>query len=296
MSRAIKKIVLPVGGLGTRFLPATKAMAKEMITLVDQPLIQYVVEEAAQAGIEQVILVTHSSKAALENHFDVNFELEAQLEAKNKHDLLEIARGTLPSGVTLTSVRQPRALGLGHAILCAKPLLGTEDFAVALPDVLMRPHHSGVFLREMLARFSHTGLAQILVEQVAAHQVDKYGIVDLGGADLQAGASQVMRSIVEKPPLDQAPSNWAVTGRYVLPHRILDLLERTAPGAGGEIQLTDAIFQLMAETSVEAFAMAGQSYDCGDKLGYLKASVDFALAHAQLGPAFEAWLKARVVD
>jgi UTP--glucose-1-phosphate uridylyltransferase len=295
MPVSIRKIILPVAGLGTRFLPATKAMPKEMITLVDKPLIQYVVEEAAEAGIQEVILVTHASKAALENHFDVNFELETQLQAKNKTALLEVARATLPSGVSIMSVRQPQALGLGHAVLCAKALVGQEDFAVALPDVLLAPEHAGQFLKSMITAFEARGAAQILVEQVSIEQVNKYGIADTEGEAIQPMQSTAMASIVEKPAVEQAPSNWAVTGRYVLPNRIMKLLETTQPGAGGEIQLTDAIFALMTEGQVDAFGMQGTSYDCGDKLGYLKASVEFALAHPQLGADYAAWLKARVL-
>jgi UTP--glucose-1-phosphate uridylyltransferase len=294
MSVSIRKIILPVAGLGTRFLPATKAMPKEMITLVDKPLIQYVVEEAAEAGIQEVILVTHASKAALENHFDVNFELETQLQAKNKTALLEVARATLPSGVSIMSVRQPHALGLGHAVLCAKALVGDEDFAVALPDVLLAKR-AGQFLKSMMTAFEARSAAQILVEQVPMDQVNKYGIADTAGEAIQPMQSTAMASIVEKPAVEQAPSNWAVTGRYVLPNRIMKLLETTQPGAGGEIQLTDAIFALMAEGQVDAFGMQGNSYDCGDKLGYLKASVEFALAHPQFGADYAAWLKARVL-
>jgi UTP--glucose-1-phosphate uridylyltransferase len=193
------------------------------------------------------------------------------------------------------SVRQSKALGLGHAVLCAKNIVGDEDFAVALPDVLLAPEHAGRFLKSMVTAFEARGAAQILVEQVPMDQVNKYGIADTAGEAIQPIHSTAMASIVEKPPVNQAPSNWAVTGRYVLPNRIMKLLETTQPGAGGEIQLTDAIFALMAERQVDAFGMQGNSYDCGDKLGYVKASVEFTLAHPDLGADYKNWLSQRTI-
>lgn len=286
---SITKLIIPVAGFGTRFLPATKAIPKEMITLVDQPLIQYVVQEAVNAGFTDIILVTHSSKQAIENHFDHNFELEASLKSKNKTALLETLRRIVPDNVNIISVRQPVPLGLGHAVLCAAPVVGDEDFAVILPDVIL--NNGSTDLSNMLAAFHRTQQSQIMVEPVPESDVNKYGIADCMGATLNPSESSKMVGIVEKPALEEAPSNLSVTGRYVLSNRIMGLLKTTPSGAGNEIQLTDAIAQLMKEQDVQAYRLAGTSYDCGDKLGYLKATVQFALQHAELGADFEVWLK-----
>lgn len=286
---SIKKVVIPVAGLGTRFLPATKAIPKEMITLVDEPLIQYVVREAVSAGFTDIILVTHSSKGAIENHFDHNFELEKTLAFKNKTALLEKVGHILPDEANIISVRQPQALGLGHAVLCAAPIIGDEPFGVILPDVIL--NNDSVDLKNMVRAFEKTGSSQIMVEPVPVSEVDKYGIADCLGSDVAPGASTKMAAIVEKPKASEAPSNLSVTGRYVLDNQILNLLKVTPKGAGNEIQLTDAIAQLMELHEVEAYCLAGKSYDCGDKLGYLQATVEFALQHDELGSKFKEWLK-----
>ncbi len=285
----MKKVVIPVAGLGTRFLPATKAIPKEMITLVDQPLIQYVVQEAVNAGFTDIILVTHSSKQAIENHFDHNFELEVSLERKNKVALMEKLKAIIPPHINIISVRQPEPLGLGHAVLCAAPVIGEEHFAVILPDVILENQSSD--LKQMVDAFTYTKQSQIMVEKVPENEVDKYGIADCDGATLEFGASTPMSGIVEKPTPQDAPSNLAVTGRYVLDNDILELLKTTPKGAGNEIQLTDAIARLIEIEGVQAYCLAGESFDCGDKLGYMKASVQFALNHPELGDDFTNWLK-----
>lgn len=286
---SIKKIVIPVAGLGTRFLPATKAIPKEMITLVDQPLIQYVVQEAVNAGFTDIILVTHSSKQAIENHFDHHFELETTLINKKKTALLETLRNIIPDNVNIISVRQPEPLGLGHAVLCAASVIGDEDFAVMLPDVIL--NRESVDLNNMVNAFQSSNQSQIMVEPVPESEVDKYGIADCMGKTLNPGESRQMVGIIEKPSLDKAPSNLSVTGRYVLSNRIMTLLETTPRGAGNEIQLTDAIAQLMQEQDVQAYCLEGHSFDCGDKMGYLKATVQFAMKHPELGADFTRWLK-----
>ena len=284
----IKKAVLPVAGMGTRFLPASKSIPKEMVTVVDRPAIDYVVKEAIAAGIDQIILVTHASKTAIENYFDRHLELERSLAAKNKNALLEELRAILPAHVSVVSVRQPEALGLGHAVLCAKSVVGDEPFAVLLPDVLVKTSdsHAGNDLSRMIARFNHSQHAQIMVESVADDQVDQYGIVAVQHSPEQ-GQSIAMQGIVEKPALGTAPSNLSVVGRYVLPAQIMTLLEQTPTGAGGEIQLTDAIALLQQQQVVEAYRMTGQTFDCGSKLGYLKAVLHYAADHPQLADDFK---------
>ena len=286
----VTKAVLPVAGLGTRFLPASKAIPKEMVTVVDKPVIQYVVEEALAAGINEIVLVTHSSKKAIEDHFDVNYELEAELERRGKHELLQVLRDIAPPQLKVTAVRQGRALGLGHAVYCARPVVGDAPFAVMLPDVLVEQAGDAVDLGLMTQRFAETGQAQIMVEPVPNELVHQYGVVDLNGADLQPAGHARMTRVVEKPTRDEAPSNLAIVGRYVLPAGIFDLLANTAPGAGGEIQLTDAIAELMKNEGVEAWHIAGRSYDCGSKLGYLEATLAYGLQHPQLGADFRALL------
>ena len=282
----IKKAILPVAGLGTRFLPASKAIPKEMVTVVDRPVIEYVVREAVQAGIEQIILVTHSSKGSIENHFDRNFELETALKQKNKLDLLAEITNIVPNHVSIMSVRQPEPLGLGHAVLCAKDIIGHDDFVVLLPDVLVKSAESQHDLTTMIQRYNETGAAQIMVESVPDHLVDQYGIVDVANIP-QEGQSEKMRGIVEKPAIGTAPSNLSVIGRYILPARIMQLLSETPRGAGNEIQLTDAIAMLQKETDIEAYRMQGQTFDCGSKLGYLKAVLHYGVEHPQLGQDFK---------
>ena len=286
----IKKAILPVAGLGTRFLPASKSIPKEMVTVVDRPAIEYVIKEAIAAGIEQIILVTHSSKASIENYFDRNFELETTLENKKKFDLLKEITEILPSHIQVISVRQPQPLGLGHAVLCAKAVVGDDDFAVLLPDVLVKDADSKNDLSLMIDRFNQNQAAQIMVEAVPDHLVDQYGIVDVEQSPAE-GESIVMQGIVEKPAIDKAPSNLSVVGRYVLPAKIMQLLEQTPKGAGNEIQLTDAIAMLQQTEAVEAYRMKGQTFDCGSKIGYLKAVLHYGVEHATLGADFKQLIK-----
>lgn len=285
---SIKKAVLPVAGLGTRFLPASKAIPKEMVTVVDRPAIDYVVQEAVNAGIEEIILVTHSSKASIENYFDKNFELETILREKNKLDILAEIEAIIPPHVKVMSVRQGEPLGLGHAVLCAKALVGNEPFAVLLPDVLVdsTPTQVKNDLKMMIENFSQSKAAQIMVEEVPAHLVDQYGIVDVSRAPNE-GESILMQGIVEKPAVGSAPSNLSVIGRYVLPAEIMTLLENTPKGAGNEIQLTDAIAMLQENTTVEAYRMMGQTFDCGSKIGYLEAILHYGVKHPTLGAPFK---------
>ncbi len=288
------KAIIPVAGLGTRMLPATKAIPKEMLTLVDKPLIQYVVNECIAAGIKEIVLVTHSSKNAIENHFDTSFELETMLEKRVKRQLLEEVRSIVPKDVTIMHVRQGNAKGLGHAVLCGRPLVGDESFAVILPDVLLAEFSANQKkenLAAMLKRFNQTKASQIMVSPVAPEAVSSYGIADCGGVEIPPGESAKINSIVEKPSVDDAPSNLAVVGRYVFSAAIWDLLERTPVGVGDEIQLTDAIDMLIEKETVEAFHMTGISYDCGDKIGYMKAFVEYGLHHNKLGDEFKSYLK-----
>lgn len=282
----IKKAILPVAGLGTRFLPASKSIPKEMVTVVDRPAIEYVVREAVQAGIEQIILVTHSSKASIENYFDRNFELETTLAQKNKTDLLKEITEILPAHVSVVSVRQPQPLGLGHAVLCAKSIIGSDDFAVLLPDVLVKEKSDQNDLACMIQRYEAVQAAQIMVEAVPEHMVDQYGIVDVAKSPAE-GESIAMQGIVEKPAVGTAPSNLSVVGRYILPAKIMQLLEQTPKGAGNEIQLTDAIAMLQTTDVVEAYRMKGETFDCGSKLGYLKAVLHYGIAHPKLGHEFK---------
>ncbi|KCX92630.1 UTP--glucose-1-phosphate uridylyltransferase GalU [Acinetobacter nosocomialis] len=282
----IKKAVLPVAGLGTRFLPASKSIPKEMVTVVDRPAIEYVVREAVEAGIEQIILVTHSSKASIENYFDRNFELETTLEQKKKFDLLAEITQIVPAHVSVVSVRQPQPLGLGHAVLCAKSVVGQDDFAVLLPDVLVKDSSGQNDLSRMISRYNECQAAQIMVEAVPNHLVDQYGIVDVAQSPNE-GESIAMQGIIEKPAVGSAPSNLSVVGRYVLPAKIMQLLENTPKGAGNEIQLTDAIAMLQQTDVVEAYRMQGQTFDCGSKLGYLKAVLHYGIEHPKLGNDFK---------
>lgn len=282
----IKKAILPVAGLGTRFLPASKAIPKEMVTVVDRPAIEYVVKEAVAAGVEQIILVTHSSKASIENYFDRNFELETVLEQKNKFDLLKEITDILPAHISVVSVRQPQPLGLGHAVLCAKSIVGDDDFAVLLPDVLVKETDERNDLSLMIERYTKSNAAQIMVEAVPDSLVDQYGIVDVAETPAE-GESIIMQGIVEKPAIGTAPSNLSVVGRYVLPAKIMTLLEQTPKGAGNEIQLTDAIAMLQQSKPVEAYRMKGRTFDCGSKIGYLKAVLHYGVDHPKLGDEFK---------
>ncbi len=285
----VLKAVLPVAGLGTRMLPATKAIPKEMLPLVDKPLIQYVVNEAVAAGIKEIVLVTHASKNSIENHFDTSFELEATLEARVKRSLLEEVRSIVPKDVTVISVRQSAPLGLGHAVLAARPIVGNNPFAVMLPDVIIDKYKSNSKtdnLSQMIDRFDKTGYNQVMVEPVPQEQVHQYGVVDIAGKKINAGENAAIKNMVEKPNNDEAPSNLAITGRYVVSTAIWDLLEYTPPGAGGEIQLTDALLQLRHLETLEAYHLKGKSHDCGSKLGYMLANVEYAMQSSHMGEEF----------
>lgn len=286
----IRKAVFPVAGLGTRFLPATKANPKEMLTIVDKPLIQYAAEEAIAAGVEELIFVTSSSKRAIEDHFDKNFEMETELERKGKTALLELVRNVVPKGVSCVYVRQPEALGLGHAVLCAKPVVGDEPFAVILADDLIDGGSDSPCMAQMAAAFGYNRCSVLGVEEVPHEDTEKYGIVQSDA--VTEGLSRVS-SIVEKPKPDDAPTNLAVVGRYILTPRIFELLEKIPKGAGGEVQLTDAIAALLREEQVLAYEFKGERYDCGSKLGYLKAQVEYALQHNELSGEFLAYLHER---
>lgn len=289
------KAVIPVAGLGTRMLPATKAIPKEMLPLLDKPLIQFIVEECAAAGIKEIVLVTHSSKNAIENHFDKSFELETMLEKRVKRQLLDDVRSICPAGVTIMHVRQGEAKGLGHAVMCAHPVVGDEDFVVVLPDVLIDRYISNLKqdnLAAMIARFAESKASQIMVEPVPMASVSSYGVVDCSGVEVAPGQTAAIKQMVEKPAVEEAPSNLAVVGRYVLSKEIWPLLKRTPLGAGGEIQLTDAIAMLLEKEPVEAFHMTGKSHDCGNKLGYVKAFVEYSLKDADLGKDAAAFIKA----
>ncbi len=282
----IRKAVFPVAGWGTRFLPATKANPKEMLPIVDKPLIQYAVEEAVASGIKELIFVTSHSKRAIEDHFDSNYELESSLEKSGKQDLLNIVRNILPEGVACVYVRQPKMLGLGHAVLCAKNIVGSEPFAVLLADDLVDSETP--CLQQLINIFEKEQAGVVAVEHVVTEDLKKYGVVDLAG-ELEPHAQ--IKGIVEKPAPSKAPSNFGVIGRYVLPSRIFQLLEKTTSGAGGEIQLTDAIAKLLQEEPVHALQFSGKRYDCGNKLGYLEATIQYALKHPEVAEGFKKFLK-----
>ncbi|MEI8596236.1 UTP--glucose-1-phosphate uridylyltransferase GalU [Photobacterium sp. Hal280] len=293
-SSPVRKAVIPVAGLGTRMLPATKAIPKEMLPIVDKPLIQYVVNECVAAGIKEIVLVTHSSKNSIENHFDTSFELEATLEKRVKRQLLDEVQNICPSDVTIMHVRQGQAKGLGHAVLCARPLVGNEPFAVVLPDVILDDAASDLRSENMAAMvrlFNESGISQVMVEPVPMSDVSNYGVADVNGEQIAPGDSAAMAKVVEKPAVDQAPSNLAIVGRYILPAEIWEILAKTPIGAGDEIQLTDAIDMLMEKQQVNAFHMTGKSHDCGSKLGYMQAFVEYGLRHPVLGEDFAAYLK-----
>ena len=283
MSKPLRKVVFPVAGLGTRFLPATKVVAKEMLPVLDKPLIQYAVDEAVDAGADTLIFVTNRYKHAIADYFDKAYELEAKLQEKGKDELLALVQGTLPRHVRAIFVTQPEALGLGHAVLCAKPVVGDEPFGVVLPDDLIWNGAIGTgkgALRQMaeLAESQHAGV--IAVEEVPHNDTDKYGIVDAQKIDER---SAQIRHMVEKPKPADAPSNLAVVGRYVLPGRIFQLLEQTTPGAGGEIQLTDAIEALLKEQGkVLAYRFEGTRFDCGNKAGLVRATIHMAMQDPKL--------------
>jgi UTP--glucose-1-phosphate uridylyltransferase len=284
----LRKAVFPVAGFGSRFLPVTKASPKEMLPIVDKPLIQYAVEEAAAAGITEMIFVTGRNKRAIEDHFDKAYELETELERKGKDVLLEQVRSVLPEGVRCIYIRQPEPLGLGHAVLCAQPVVGDDPFAVVLADDLMDAQPPAMV--RMAQAFGKEGSSLLGVEEVPRDQTQSYGIVTV---DKMAGDLARIHSIVEKPRPAEAPSNLAVIGRYVLTPKIFDLLAGVSPGAGGEIQLTDAISQLLLHERVLAIRLPGRRFDCGSKLGYLQAMVEYGLRHPDIGEDFARYLKSR---
>jgi UTP--glucose-1-phosphate uridylyltransferase len=293
----ITTAVIPVAGLGTRLLPASKAIPKEMVPVVDKPVIQYVVEEAIAAGLSKIVLVTRSGKEAIENHFDRHFELETQLEQKGKLKLLKGIREIVPEHVQLISVRQPRAAGLGDAIRCAAPAVGDEPFAVMLPDVLVHTQgDAGWNMKAMIDTYERQEIAQILVEQVPQTLVDQYGIIDCQTESLSAGDSARVFGMVEKPAIGEAPSNLAIVGRYVLPPQVLEVLKTTGKGAGGEIQLTDALFALLEQSQMQALMMRGRTFDCGNKAGYLQANVCFGLQDETIAPEMRRFLAALLQD
>ncbi|VXC33815.1 glucose-1-phosphate uridylyltransferase [Burkholderia sp. 8Y] len=284
----VRKAVFPVAGLGTRFLPATKASPKEMLPVVDKPLIQYAVEEAMAAGITEMIFVTGRSKRAIEDHFDKSYEIEAELEARGKAKLLELVRGILPSHVTCMYVRQAEALGLGHAVLCAEKLVGDEPFAVVLADDLLDGQPP--VLAQMVDVFDHYHSSVIGVEEIDRKDSRSYGVIE--GKPWDDGLFKLSR-VVEKPDPEVAPSNFGVVGRYVLMPRIFEFLRSQKPGAGGEIQLTDGIETLLSQEQVLAYRYRGKRFDCGSKLGYLKATVEFALRHPEVRDDFADYLRAQ---
>ncbi len=289
MVMKIKKAVFPVAGFGTRFLPATKANPKEMLPIVDKPLIQYAVEEAISAGITQLIFVTSYSKRAIEDHFDSNYELETRLAESGKHKLLARVKNILPEGVSCVYVRQPKQLGLGHAVLCAKDAVGDEPFVVLLADDLI--YADQVCLQQMLNIYNQTGNSILAVQKIASSETDKYGIVELDKEGLEPS---YITNIVEKPKVEEAPSDLAVVGRYILTPRIFYYLAAIEKGAIGEIQLTDAISGLLNEQKVNICRFTGERYDCGDKLGYLQATIEYALNHPKIGIQFKEYLCERL--
>ena len=287
MSR-IRKAVFPVAGLGTRFLPATKVTAKEMLPVIDKPLIQYATEEAIAAGITELIFVTGRTKRSIEDHYDKTPELERELQCRDKLKELAQVQEVLPPGVSCIAVRQSVPLGLGHAVLCARPVVGNEPFAVILADDLIANDGDGC-MAQMTKAYEREACSLIAVEQVPGDETDRYGIVSVSG---ETGPLARIDAIIEKPPPAEAPSNLGVVGRYVLAPEIFDALENTTPGAGGEIQLTDAIARLVGAGGVKAYRFEGKRYDCGSKLGYLEATVELARDHPQLGDDFRRFLAA----
>ena len=285
----IRKAVFPVAGLGTRFLPATKASPKEMLPIVDKPLIQYAVEEAYAAGVRHMVFVTGRSKRAIEDHFDTTYELENELEQAGKKEMLELVRSIAPADMNCLFVRQPRSLGLGHAVLCAEPLVGDEPFAVLLADDLMVGEDGGPgVMAQMPAAFAKQGRSLLAVQEVPQEHTRRYGIVK---GEAAGGALMRVDEIVEKPAPEVAPSRMGVAGRYVLTPRIFEEIRNQPRGVGGEIQLTDAIARLMQQETVYAYQYSGKRYDCGSKEGFLEATVELALKHPQVGAQFRDYLR-----
>ncbi|MCC4117788.1 UTP--glucose-1-phosphate uridylyltransferase GalU [Aromatoleum toluclasticum] len=288
--KKVTKAVFPVAGMGTRFLPATKASPKEMLPIVDKPLIQYAVEEAVAAGITDMIFITGRTKRSIEDHFDKAYELETELEARGKKELLEIVKKTVPKGVNCVYIRQSEALGLGHAVLCAAPVVGDEAFAVILADDLLDNHGAEPIMQQMVGVYNYHRCSVLGTMNVPREDTRQYGIVS---TDSQQGNVQRVTGIIEKPKPEDAPTTQAVVGRYILTPHIFDHLRSIKPGAGGELQLTDAIASLLKEEAVLSYQFDGVRYDCGSKLGYLKATVELGLRHPEIGADFAAYLAGR---
>lgn len=282
MTQRIRKAVFPVAGLGTRFLPATKTVPKEMLPIVDRPLIQYAVDEAVEAGCDTLVFVTNRYKHAVADYFDKAYELEQKLERSGKHEQLELVRNVLPEGVRAVFVTQAEALGLGHAVLCAKSVIGDEPFAVLLPDDLIWNRNGDGALKQMADHAEANGVGAIAVQDVPREQTASYGIVETGDFSERSGA---IRRMVEKPKPEEAPSTLAVVGRYILPGAIFEHLEKTGRGAGGEIQLTDAIASLLGERQIDAYRFRGTRFDCGTHIGLVEATIRFALDHEKISDA-----------
>jgi UTP--glucose-1-phosphate uridylyltransferase len=283
MVAKIKKAVIPVAGLGTRMLPATKAIPKELLPVYDRPIIEHVVKEAIAGGVTEIILVTRSGKEAIENHFDAHYELEHRLEKKGKETILGTVKNVVPEGIKISSVRQSDALGLGHAVLCAKHLLNNEPFAVLLPDVLVLDQElrdKNYSFAQLVKAWDETGAGQVMVERVNPEVVESYGIADLGDLTLEPFKSVALKGLVEKPSPDHAPSNLAVLGRYVLPSNVLEFLKNTTTGVGGEIQLTDALDELLKLEGLNALETDAEIHDCGNKLGFLGANLAVGMRDA----------------
>ncbi len=290
MKNPISKLILPVAGMGIRFLPATKAHPKEMMPIIDKPLIQYAVEEAIEAGITEIIFVTSRGKRSIEDHFDNNIELEAKLKHHQKDELLETVNNIIPRGVSCIYIRQTEVLGLGHAILCAKNVIGNESFAVILPDDLIEGTESSC-LKQMITQFNRVQKSILAIQKVKPEDSKKYGIVGFDKQVENLEALEKINQIIEKPSKKEMPSLFGVVGRYILTPNIFDLLENISPGHNGEMQLTDAVSQLLKTDSVYVYPFKGQRFDCGSKLGYLQAIVSFGLKHKEIGIDFKEYLQ-----
>lgn len=290
MNKKINAAVFPVAGLGSRFLPATKATPKEMLPIVDKPLIQYAVEEAVEAGIKKMIFVTGRNKRAIEDHFDSSYELEAELALKEKHDLLAIAHSVAPKGVDFVYVRQSTALGLGHAILCAKPALSDEPFAVLLADDLIKSSKGAV--QQLIMANDGSDRPIIGLEKIQPYQTRAYGVISIRES---MGQYVIASDLVEKPKAEDAPSNLGVVGRYILPYEIFDVIEQLPSGSGGEIQLTDALAVLARRDGVIGVLLEGRRFDCGSKLGFAQANIEYGLEHPEIGENLKSYLKKLIV-
>mgnify|MGYP001207426587 CR=1 FL=1 len=285
--RKITKVIIPAAGFGTRFLPATKASPKEMLPIVDKPVIQYAAEEAVAAGIKDIIFIIGRNKQSIEDHFDKAYELEAELAAKQKNLLLEAVQTIVPSSVNCIFIRQPTASGLGHAIFCASPVINNEPFAIILPDDLIHADSCGC-LSQMIDVYNNTGESVLAVERIKGPEISKYGVVEIENFKDRVGRVQ---TIVEKPPFESAPSDLGVVGRYLLSHNIMEILNNLVPGSGGEIQLTDGISELLKSENINAYEFHGTRFDCGSKLGFLKANLALGIRSDEIGEALVSWIK-----